>query len=159
MSEHALIEDHHQGFAVHIVMERSTGKTMECYVELQHNGAAQDLVSKADLRYSRGKAIKIGSRHIHFAVSSQGELAAALFPRAKSCLWNPVTGAPEIHDSNDPYSEGFQGFFTIEEMANIVKLAEVPQRVSITPSNVKSFTDAENSLNSAIAAISVRTNR
>ena len=61
-------------------------------------------------------------------LSTQDALLADLFPRAKSVWWE--NGYPIIIDCDDPYSTGFKGFFTKEELVGLVRHAEYPQRVS-----------------------------
>jgi hypothetical protein len=50
-----------------------------------------------------------------------------MFPRAKSIIWE--NGSPVVITNDDPYSTGFKGFFTREEMVGLVRHAECPQRV------------------------------
>ena len=61
--------------------------------------------------------------------SSQDELMKDMFPRAKCVCWK--NGEPIIVGNDDPYSTGFAGYFTNEEMVGLVRHAEHPQRVSV----------------------------
>lgn len=107
-------------------MERSTSKTMDCYVELKYNASAHTLARRHENAVLSGKHPKLGTRHVSVEVSSQDELLAELFPRAKKLEW--CNGVPQILENEDPYSGGFTGFFTLEEMVGLVRHAEYPQR-------------------------------
>lgn len=128
MGRHAKLLTPEMGCAVHIVMERSTAKTMECFVEFMTPGDA----SKS-MRYLNGglpaHPPRLGPRFVQIELSTQDELLDAMFPRAKCVSWH--NGVPYIVKNTDPYSTGFQGFFTHEEFYNIVRHAEHPRRVRL----------------------------
>ncbi|KAK2760260.1 hypothetical protein FQN54_002328 [Arachnomyces sp. PD_36] len=115
------------GCAIHIIMERSTSKTMDCYVEFKTQADAEAAVSKVNRNIcEHGRIPRLGSRHVDFETSSQDKLMKDLFPRAKQIIWN--NGVPYLGPSDDPYSTGFQGFFTHEEIFLLIRHAEHPQR-------------------------------
>lgn len=107
-------------------MERSTSKTMDAYVELQCPEAALQQSLRHENLIASGKHPKLGTRHVGLEVSSQDELLGDLFPRAKSIKW--AGGVPAVLENDDPYSAGFTGFFTVEEMVGLLRHAEYPQR-------------------------------
>ncbi|KAL1956397.1 hypothetical protein VTO42DRAFT_7380 [Malbranchea cinnamomea] len=113
------------GNPIHIIMERSTAKTMDCYVEFLTPADAMEA-----LRYVNGglpsHPPRLGSRFVHVEMSSQDELLRALFPRAKYLVWRE--GIPFVLENTDPYSTGYQGLFTSEEIYNVVRHAEFPRR-------------------------------
>lgn len=115
------------GSAVHIIMERSTAKTMDCFVEFC---TPEDALRTYD--YVNGgipaNPPRLGSRPVFVEKSSQDELLHALFPRAKCVVWRD--GCPYVMDNTDPYSTGYQGLFTKEEIYCVVRHAEFPRRVS-----------------------------
>jgi RNA recognition motif-containing protein len=117
------------GTGIHIVMDRTTGKTMDCYVEYLSVNEAQNAVNR--LVY-RGPQLRLGSppqdRVVRVAMSSQDELMKQLFPRAKNVTW--TDGKPVIHASNEPFNTGFKTFITGEELVMMTKHAEQPHRVS-----------------------------
>jgi hypothetical protein len=115
------------GCAVHIIMERPTSKTMDCFVEFQTIDSVYDQIHRHDTLVESGRHPKLGSRHVHVEVSDQNELLTEMFPRAKSIVWE--NGSPVVIINDDPYSTGFKGFFTREEMVGLVRHAECPQRV------------------------------
>jgi hypothetical protein len=115
------------GCTVHIIMERPTSKTMDCFVEFQTVNSVYDQIRRHDNLVQSGRHPKLGSRHVHVDVSDQNELLAEMFPRAKSIIWE--NGSPVVITNDDPYSTGFKGFFTREEMVGLVRHAECPQRV------------------------------
>lgn len=117
------------GCPIHIIMERPTSKTMDCYVELWTPEAAVDAYKKCEQMIMFGNQPKIGSRKVWARVSGQDELLNALFPRARGLVWE--NGVPRKIPNNDPYSAGFQGFFTKEEVFGMQRHAEMPQRVSV----------------------------
>ena len=122
------------GCAVHIIMERPTSKTMDCFVEFQTVESVRDQIRRHDNLVQSGRHPKIGSRHVHVEESDQNELLAEVFPRAKSIVWQQ--GLPVVVTNDDPYSTGFKGFFTREEMVGLVRHAECPQRVSAFQDNI-----------------------
>ncbi len=119
------------GCAVHIIMERPTSKTMDCFVEFQIPESVCDQMRRHDDMIESGRHPKLGSRHIQVENVNQDALLKEMFPRAKSLRWR--NGIPEVLENQDPYSTGFKGFFTNEEMFGLVRHAECPQRVSQLP--------------------------
>ncbi|KAJ5612154.1 hypothetical protein N7510_005348 [Penicillium lagena] len=117
-----------KGCSVHIIMERSTGKTMDCFVEFDNVAAANETVTRINRVHEMGRSPRMGNRHVEVAMSSQDELLKALFPRAKCMKW--VDGQPVLQENKDWWSTGFQGFFTDEEMFCVLRHAEAPQRSS-----------------------------
>ena len=121
------------GTPIHIIMDRSTGKTMDCWVEFFSTGDAHAAVNK--LIY-RGHQLKLGSppmdRAVTLEVSTQEELMKQIFPRAKNVAWNGCS--PFILKSTEPYNSGFKSFLTGEEMVMLVRHAEQPHRVDFTSS-------------------------
>jgi len=150
-----LIKPHEDGFPIHIIMERSTGKTMDCYIEIVNPEVAA-------VAYERGfglvqcKHPKLGQRHVTVELSSMGALLKDLFPRARSIVWDDEAfGAPKPVETTDPYSSGFRGFFTAEEMAGVVRHAEYPQRVCLSPVRNTPITNPPSSPPLPCAAFSV----
>lgn len=117
------------GSSIHIIMDRSTGKTNDCYVEFFSTGDAQAAVNKL---LFRGHQLKLGTppndRMVTVEVSSQDVLLKELFPRAKNVLWND--GKPSVEETDEPFNTGFKAFITAEEMVMLVRHAEQPHRVS-----------------------------
>ncbi|KAI4715935.1 hypothetical protein E4T48_07887 [Aureobasidium sp. EXF-10727] len=112
--------------AIHIIMERSTGKTMDVYVELNTAEEAKAAVTNFQQRCMNNRHPRIGDRHIEMELSSQEALMKELFPRAKCIKWDGHV--PVVYASTEAYNSGFQGFVTSEEMVMITKHAETPQR-------------------------------
>lgn len=111
-------------YAIHIIMERSTAKSYDCYIELETYEAAAAEV------YRLGNARRlIGNRRPRIELSTQEELMSELLPRAKCVVWHGVI--PEVKENTDPYLEGFQGFVTGEEMHATARIAQNPARVSL----------------------------
>lgn len=109
-------------------MERSTAKTMDCYVEFETPSDAQETVDRVNKVYEVGRAPRLGNRHVEVEFSNQDQLLKDLFPRAKCVVWNK--GFPCALVNTDPYSTGFAGFFTSEEIIGAIRHAEIPHRVS-----------------------------
>lgn len=116
------------GCPIHIIMERPTSKTMDCFVEFQDLASVRDQIRRHENLVESGRHPKLGSRHVHIEEADQNELLREMFPRAKSLVWQ--NSSPEVITNEDPYSTGFKGFFTKEEMVGLVRHAECPQRVS-----------------------------
>ena len=111
-------------YAIHIIMERSTAKSNECYVELLTSDGAQGVVAR--MENSGRRAIQ--TRRVKAELSSQETLMRELFPRTKCVRWEGCN--PVILPNPDPYTSGFGGFVASEEMVMMAKYAQNPQRVS-----------------------------
>ncbi|KAI9701230.1 MAG: hypothetical protein M1836_001899 [Candelina mexicana] len=114
------------GCAIHIIMERATGKTMDCFVEFLSSGDALAAVNRFVRHKEEGRSGRIGDRHVDVEMSGQDSLMKELFPRAKNVVWHGAD--PAIFHSTEPFNSGFKGFITSEEMVMTVKHAETPHR-------------------------------
>ncbi|KAL1970334.1 hypothetical protein VTN77DRAFT_5494 [Rasamsonia byssochlamydoides] len=128
VGRHARILTPDLGCPIHIIMERSTAKTMDCYVEFLTPADAEATVRRLNSIMESGRPPRLGHRHVDLTVSSQDELLRDLFPRAKCTQWR--NGVPYLVPNTDCYSSGFQGFLTSEEVLGVVRHAEQPHRVS-----------------------------
>ncbi|KAL4936741.1 hypothetical protein BDV06DRAFT_233056 [Aspergillus oleicola] len=115
-----------QGCPIHIIMERSTAKTMDCYVEFQSQKDASDTVTHINRVYENGRTPRLGNRHVDVELTDQNALMRDMFPRAKCISWK--SGAPSPQINNGPYCSGFTGLFTSEEIILAIRHAEIPQR-------------------------------
>ncbi|EEP79641.1 predicted protein [Uncinocarpus reesii 1704] len=125
MGRKARLLPHHLGTPVHIIMDRSTAKTMDCYVEFLTLEDAKETIDWLN-RGLPGAPPRLGDRHIDIEMSSQEELLKDLFPRAKCIVWKE--GRPILTPNNDAYSVGFQSFLTAEEIYCMIRNAEMPKR-------------------------------
>ncbi|KAG5293249.1 RRM (RNA recognition motif) superfamily domain-containing protein [Histoplasma capsulatum G186AR] len=114
------------GCAVHIIMERSTGKTMDCYIEFPTKADAECTLAWVNRGLDTCQTPKLGNRHVVVRASNQDELLKDLFPRAKNIDWR--NGIPHVRAGIEKYCSGFQGFLTGEEIFCTVRHAEMPQR-------------------------------
>jgi hypothetical protein len=114
---------------VHIIMERVTSKTMDAFVEFINISEAVNAVNRYEQNRALGRPGRLGERHVEIEVSSQAQLMADLFPKARNVKWHG--SRPEIIPvpQNDPYNSGFQGFLSREELVMMVKHVETPSRV------------------------------
>jgi hypothetical protein len=118
-------------------MERSTGKTMDCYVEFPTQKDAEDTVNRVSRAYDAGSAPRMGSRHVDIELSTPAKLLKAAFPRAKCISWEG--GKPVQLVNKDSWSTGFDGFLTDEELFCLTRHAEQPHRVRLTSLLYSSF--------------------
>lgn len=118
-----------QGPTIHIIMERSTGKTMDCFVEYPSEKDAKDIVDRINRNYDFGSAPRMGSRHVDVELSSPAKMMKAIFPLAKCIAW--VDAKPVRLENTDEWSTGFNGFLTDEELFCLTRHAEQPHRVII----------------------------
>lgn len=104
---------------------------MDCYVEMTTSDAVVDQCQRYWETVTGGsnRPPRIGHRMITVEASSQDELMKDMFPRAKCVSWK--NGEAIIMENDDPYSTGFTGYFTNEEMVGLVRHAEHPQRVRV----------------------------
>jgi hypothetical protein len=128
MGRHAGILGPELGSGIHIIMERSTAKTMDAFVEFNTRKDAEAAARRLSFTES-GRYPRLGTRHVDITLSSQDELLHDLFPRAKCVQWQD--GMPKLLPNTDHYSAGFQGFLTSEEIRGLVSHALVPARVCI----------------------------
>lgn len=129
LGNHAKLITPNFGPAIHIIMDRVSGKTMDCFVEFLSPLDARATCNSINLR-QRG-LIRISDRVVDVSMSSQNELLATLFPKAKDVKW--VNGKPVIMQPEEEWSSGFKSFVSAEELGLLVKHAEQPHRVSIAP--------------------------
>lgn len=115
-------------FAIHIIMERSTAKSMDCFAEYAREESAQLAVARFAEQARNGKRPRIGDRHVRVELSSQEQLMSELFPKTKCVHWNGQD--PTITAPVDAYSSHFKGFITSEELVMTIRWAEHPGRVS-----------------------------
>ncbi|KAK3112991.1 hypothetical protein LTR53_010156 [Teratosphaeriaceae sp. CCFEE 6253] len=118
-------------FAVHVIMERHTGKTMDAFIEFSRGSEAQYVVTQFNKRMSNGRHPRLGDRHVEVEISSQEDLMSELFPRAQNVHWEGCT--PRILANNEMYYQGvpaagFTGFLQSEEIVMVIKHAETPHR-------------------------------
>jgi len=107
-------------------MDRSTGKTMDCYVEFYSTPDARACANSLGLR-PHGQN-RIGDRVIDVQLSSQQDLLRELFPKAKSISWEG--GRPQVMETKEMFNSGFKTFVSAEELGCLVRHAEQPHRVS-----------------------------
>ncbi|KXG54358.1 Nucleotide-binding, alpha-beta plait [Penicillium griseofulvum] len=115
-----------QGCPIHIMMERSTGKTMDCFVEFPTQKDAEDAFERINRTYDVGSTPRMGNRHVDIEVSTPAKLLKATFPRAKCISWE--SGKPVQLPNKDSWSTGFDGFLTDEELFCLTRHAEQPHR-------------------------------
>lgn len=128
-----LIKAHIDGYPIHVIMERSTGKTMDCFVEIISPETAKEAWEHA-FGTKCMRLPKIGQRVVTVELSDQRELMEALFPRAISVTFlKEQFGVPKRLANRDLFSSGFKSFVTNEELTCMVRHAEYPQRVSRPP--------------------------
>ncbi|KAL8778570.1 MAG: hypothetical protein Q9194_001925 [Teloschistes cf. exilis] len=111
------------GVGIHIIMERPTGKTQDCFVEFFSYG---DALASFNRCLARGQNLRMGDRVVTVAMSSQDDLMKEMFPKAKNCTWRD--GRPIITESADPYNSGFKSFLTNEELLQMATHADKPHR-------------------------------
>ncbi|KAK0109877.1 hypothetical protein ONS95_002548 [Cadophora gregata] len=123
---------------VHIVMERVTSKTLDCYVEFVNFTEAVNAVNRFETNRTGGRGGRLGQRHVEVELSCQEQLMHDLFPKAKNVTWSGSRPIIKPKDDNDKYNSGFQGFIIKEELVMLVKHVEAPQRVSTDQDSVES---------------------
>lgn len=114
---------------IHIVMDRSSGKTTDCFVEFVTEKDAEDAVHHVTQPGYMGQSPRSGVRHVQASMSNYDEMLKAMFPHAKGIEW--VNGKPILRSvpEDEHWSTGFSGFLTDEEMYCTLRHAEQPYRV------------------------------
>lgn len=123
---------------IHIIMERTTCKTIKCYVEFRTPEDARYVYHRIlntfetkDVTSGYPVGPRIGSRAIDISISDQDTLQKSLFPLAKYIRW--TQGIPVLTEipENERWSIGFKDFLTDEEMFCMRRAAENPGRVCV----------------------------
>ncbi|KAK1079189.1 hypothetical protein LTR33_006601, partial [Friedmanniomyces endolithicus] len=78
-------------FAVHVIMERHTGKTMDAFVEFARASEAHFVFAQFNKRLLNGRIPRLGDRLVEVELSDQEELMSEMFPRAKNVVWEGAT--------------------------------------------------------------------
>ena len=129
LPNHAKLITPNLGPAIHIIMDRPSGKTMDCFVEFLSVHDARNCVNTINLSGKKGGLMdRINDRLVDVRLSSQDELLGVLFPKAKNVTW--VNGVPVVRTPQDEWSTGFKTFVTAEELGLMIRHAEQPHRVS-----------------------------
>ena len=128
LGPHAKIITNDLGPPVHIIMDRSTGKTMDCFVEFFSTPDARACINSILLRSISQN--RIGDRVVEVMLSSQEELMTELFPKAKNVKWQGAK--PVIKEATELFNSGFKTFVSLEELGCLVRHAEQPHRVSLS---------------------------
>ena len=116
-------------------MDRLTGKTYDCYVEVENTEAAQSLVNTKNTLTS---ITTLYDRIPVVEMSSLDKLLHEMFPKARNLKF--VGGWPEARYPDDPFENGFKTLVTHEEMSTAVRYAESPQRVSMVTQAIRVIT-------------------
>jgi hypothetical protein len=127
--DYQYLANHNGACPIHIMMERSTGKTMDCYFEFITQEIAERVAARLRVAYDARSAPKMGSRHVEVELSSQNALLKALFPLAKCIAWE--NGSPVLLENVDKWSTGFDGFLTDEELFCLGRHSDAPHRVCL----------------------------
>ncbi|KAI5371205.1 putative nucleotide-binding alpha-beta plait domain superfamily [Septoria linicola] len=117
--------------AVHILMERESGKTMDCFIEVTSPTEAAWVARQFARRVEQKRTPKVGDRSVEVLYSSQDDLMVELFPRAKHVRWSngqPVVDRSERKYYPDKPAAGFQGFLHPEELVAMGKHASLSER-------------------------------
>ena len=130
LGRNAKIVAEHDNEPIHIIMERVTSKTLDCYVEFISFNEAVAAVNRFETNRTGGRSGRLGQRHVDVELSSQEHLMRDLFPKAKNVQWHGSRPTIIPKDPKDIYNSGFQGFVSREELVMLVKHVESPQRVS-----------------------------
>ena len=125
-----MIKKNLDGYPIHIIMEKPTGKTMDCFVEFPHAQAARECIARFEYTAHPGRGSKLGTRNVTLDLSNQAELMQAVFPRARLVKFDSETGRPTIYgpETDTSWSDGFRGYFTLEEIYGVTRFAENPSR-------------------------------
>lgn len=114
---------------VHIIMERVSSKTQDCYVEFVSTQDAVRAVDRHRENMQNGRSSRLGDRPVEVQLSSQAALMKDLFPLAAGVWWDNAKPVIQEPIDGQPWKT-FKGFVTEEEMTMLVKHVEIPQRVS-----------------------------
>ncbi|TGZ82458.1 hypothetical protein EX30DRAFT_394753 [Ascodesmis nigricans] len=112
-----LVPENMGSIGIHVIMDRSTGKTMDAYAEFISSEDAWKCVSRRRSRV-------LGNRHLTLEVVDQSELMKDIFPRAKGIVWEGVTPRKEFKADYDTKVE----IVNREELTQIVNHAKTPHR-------------------------------
>lgn len=117
------------GHSIHFIMDRSSGKAEQCYVEFDSVKYAEAAVERANHTINYGEGPRIGLRPILVSLANQDDMMKALFPFAKNIRWND--GKPTLLTAGMKgyLPDEFPCFVTDEQMYCTLRHAEDFQRV------------------------------
>ncbi|KAK6526663.1 hypothetical protein TWF281_009867 [Arthrobotrys megalospora] len=107
---------------IHIIMDRTTGKTMDCFLEFPTVTGAERFIQR---RCNNNRRCILGGRHISLELVRQGELMRWLFPKVRGAMWG---------DDGDLVVGEWTGLNTLteiisrEELVMILGHARTPHR-------------------------------
>jgi len=120
-------------YAIHIMFDRQSAKSGDCYIEFPTaTDAAHVFSSRKNFydRHSHDPQRVIGGRRVRIKMSSQEELMQEIFPKAKCVTWRKQQ--PIILPPVDEYTSGFNGFLSSEELVFTSKWALEPRKSKYT---------------------------
>lgn len=122
--------------AVHIIMERATGKSMDAYAEFKNVEAARFAIERFVLnRTGIVRSARVGDRVVGLQLAPAQEMMKAIFPRAKCVEWT-LNGVKILPAVTEGYrSSGFTGFLHPEELLSLTRFSQEPHRSKYTISN------------------------
>lgn len=117
-------------------MERSTGKTTDCYVEFASDIDAEEAIQRIQNQHDGHQGPRMGNRLIEVTMSSPDALMKAVFPLTKGIKWERGRPVQVLKREDEFWSTGFDGFLTDEELFCTARHAREPNRVrACVPSN------------------------
>ncbi|EPS40535.1 hypothetical protein H072_5620 [Dactylellina haptotyla CBS 200.50] len=111
------------GGNIHVIMDRTTGKTMDCFLEFSNMGAAEMFIQR---RCNNNRRCILGGRHISLELARRIELMEWLFPKVRGASWSK-NGELEVGE-HQLSSEGPIEIISREELVMILGHARTPHR-------------------------------
>ncbi|QIW94550.1 hypothetical protein AMS68_000068 [Peltaster fructicola] len=118
-------------FAVHIMMDRNTGKTQDAFVEVSCHEEAATIAAHFSRREAEGRRLTLGNKPAQVKQSSNEEMMKAIFPFAKFVSWhgaNPVVNYTPTQYYPGVVAARFDGFIGHDEAALMIKWLTEPGR-------------------------------
>ncbi|EPS28431.1 hypothetical protein PDE_03377 [Penicillium oxalicum 114-2] len=117
-----------ENWPIHILMERSTGKTTDCYVEFASDIDAEEAIQRIQNQHDGHQGPRMGNRLIEVTMSSPDALMKAVFPLTKGIKWERGRPVQVLKREDEFWSTGFDGFLTDEELFCTARHAREPNR-------------------------------
>lgn len=123
---------------IHIMMERGTAKSHDCFVEFKSEDEAREAVQRVTKAWeSTGRKPRIGDRTVRYKVVPHSEFMQVIFPHAKGMVWDGQNPVIVQASPNDPYYTPFRSFITNEEMHLVKMHATVSARSRFVTKHVQ----------------------
>lgn len=125
-SSSRVLSDHQE--RCHIIMERTSGKTMDAFIEFCTPADAVEAVRRSNK--SSNRKFAINGRDAILSTATHEDLQESVFPMARGIKWNGATPCKILDTMTTKAGHRFFGFVAKEEMDLLEKHCIYSERVN-----------------------------